>query len=101
MPSFTCKCGEILHYGEIPCPDEWLFISDVEFDKFSGSVDAEEIYKAMKSLIKCSRCGTMWFFWDGFQAEPQPYIPQWQSSNLDNNVGYDEYQSERREKMVG
>jgi len=46
MPSFTCKCGEI------PCPDEWLFISDVEFDKFSGSVDAEEIYKAMKSLIK-------------------------------------------------
>ena len=76
----TIKCGEILHYGEIPCPDEWLFISDVEFDKFSGSVDAEEIYKAMKILIKCSSCGTMWFFGDGFagaQWEPKIWNVGW------------------------
>jgi len=101
MPSLTCGCGKILHYGEIPCPNEWLFISDVEFDKFSGTVDAEEIYKAMKSLIKCSRCGTMWFFWNGFQAEPQQYVPQWHLSNQENNGEYNEYQSERREKMMG
>jgi len=103
MPSLTCRCGEILHYGEIPSKNEWLLISDVEFDKFSGTVDAEEIYKAMKSLIKCSRCGTIWFFWNGFQAEPQQYIPQskWHLSNQENNGEYKEYRYERREKMMG
>ncbi len=99
MPSLTCGCGEILHYGEVPCPNEWLFISDIEFDKFSGKVDAEEVYKAMKSLIKCSCCGTMWLFWNGFQAEPQQYVPQLYSSNSENNGDYNEYQSERREKI--
>jgi hypothetical protein len=95
--------GEILHDGEIPCPNEWLFISDVEFDKFSGNVDAEEIYNAIKSLIKCSRCDTIWFFWNGFQAEPQQYIPQpkWHLSNRENNGEYFEYRFEQREKMMG
>ncbi len=99
MPSLTCGCGEIVNYGEIPCPNEWLFMSDVEFDKLSGLVDVEEIYKAMKSLIKCPRCGMMWFFWNGFQAEPQQYVPQkkWHLSNRGNN----ELRNEQREKMMG
>jgi len=75
MPSITCGCGEILRYGEIPCQNEWLLISDVEFDKFSGKVEAEEVYQAMKSLIKCPSCGAVWIFWNGFQVEPQEYVP--------------------------
>ena len=99
MPSLTCRCGEILHYGEIPCPNELLFISDVEFDKFSGSVDAEEIYKIMKSIIKCQNCSTMWFFWNGFQAEPQQYVPQpkWHLLNRENQ----ELINQPREKLRG
>jgi len=100
MPNLTCGCGEILQYGEIPCTNEWLLISDVEFDKFSGLVDAEEIYKAMKSLIKCTRCGTIWLFWDGFQAKPQPYVPQWHLSNRENNGEYNFFPNERLEKMM-
>jgi hypothetical protein len=73
--------------------------SIVEFDKFSGQVDAEEIYNAMKSLIKCPSCGMMWFFWNGFQAEPQQYIPQpqWHSSKRENH----ELRNQPREKIMG
>lgn len=101
MPNLTCGCGEVLQYGEIPCKNEWLLISDVEFDQFSGCVDAEEIYQAMTSLIKCTRCGTIWLFWDGFQAEPQAYVPQpkWYLSNRENNGEY--HDNERLEKMMG
>lgn len=73
MPGMRCRCGEAIPYGEIPCKDEWLFISDVEFDKFSGSVDAEEIYKTMSSFLKCPRCQRLWVFWNGFNHDPTEY----------------------------
>ncbi|HIE02855.1 MAG TPA: hypothetical protein EYP59_21665, partial [Thiotrichaceae bacterium] len=82
MPSLTCGCGEIVNYGEIPCSNEWLLMSDIEFDQFSGQIDVEEIYKAMKSLIKCPQCGAIWLFWNGFQAEPQRYMPLKSRSTL-------------------
>lgn len=75
MPSITCRCGELLRYGQIPCPHEWLLISDKEFDRFSGPIEAEQLYQTMTSFMKCPRCGTLWIFWNGFSEIPQEYIP--------------------------
>lgn len=74
MPALNCKCGQRLNYGEIPCPDEWLFISDKAFDAFSDATDAEEIYRAMSSFLKCPRCGRLWVFWDGYESTPQEFV---------------------------
>jgi hypothetical protein len=76
MPKIVCKCGQWLRYGDIPNPIEWLFISDVEYDKFSGSVDAEVLYRAMKSFLQCPICGRLWVFWNGFGSDPDEYIPR-------------------------
>jgi hypothetical protein len=75
MPAILCRCNRRISVGEIPCSDQWLFISDTQFDAFSGSVDAEEVYKAMKSFIKCPACGRLWVYWNGFQSDPQEYLP--------------------------
>jgi hypothetical protein len=40
MPGIACACGTRISYGEIPCADEWLFISDPDFEKHPGLVDA-------------------------------------------------------------
>jgi hypothetical protein len=32
MPKIKCICGNILGLGEIPSPNQWLVISDVEYD---------------------------------------------------------------------
>jgi len=103
MPSLTCGCGEIVNYGEIPCSNEWLLMSDIEFDQFSGQIDVEEIYKAMKSLIKCPQCGAIWLFWNGFQAEPQRYMPQqwYGSSNNEYKGEYKKLRNPKMEKMTG
>ena len=76
MPAIQCKCGEVLRYGEIPCPIEWLLISDVDYDGCSGQIDSEELYKKMKSLLKCASCGRLWVFWNGFDKEVVEYLPQ-------------------------
>jgi hypothetical protein len=75
VPSMRCRCGEILRYGDIPCPIEWLFVSDVAYDKFAANIDAEELYKAMHSFLKCPRCGRLWCFWEGFAKPPTEYVP--------------------------
>jgi hypothetical protein len=43
----------------------------------------------------------MWFFWNGFQAEPQAYVPQpkWYLSNRENNGEYNEYQTDGRHEQ--
>jgi hypothetical protein len=76
MPKLLCDCGQILPYGEIPNPIEWMMISDVEYSKFSGTIGAEELYKASTSLLQCPRCSRLWVFWKGFTEAPQAYIPQ-------------------------
>ena len=60
----------MINYGEIPNPDELLTISDVEYDKFAGSIDAEELYKQMKSMLRCSSCNRLIYFENGFDNEP-------------------------------
>ena len=76
MPGLKCSCGTNISYGEIPCKDEWLFIEDVEFDRFSGNVDAEAVYRAMKSFLKCPACQRLWVFWDGYGAPPTEYVAE-------------------------
>lgn len=74
MPGIRCKCGEILRYGEIPNPIEWDIISDVEMDRFTGQIDAGELYREMKSMLLCPNCGRLWIYWNGFDQDPQEYV---------------------------
>jgi hypothetical protein len=55
MPSTTRECGHRIIYGEIPCRDEWLLISDVEYDRFTGTVDAERLSSEMLHMLLCTR----------------------------------------------
>lgn len=80
MPKIVCSCGEWLRFSEIPCPIEWRIISDVEFDKFTGMVNTEDIYLAMTGMLLCPTCGNLWVFWDGYDEAPQEYIPRKESS---------------------
>lgn len=75
MPSINCKCGERLKYGEIPCPIEWLIISDESYDAYSGEIDSESLYRDMINMLKCPKCGSLLVFWNGFQFEPVLYAP--------------------------
>jgi hypothetical protein len=76
MPAIKCKCGEILRYGEIPNPIEWLFISDTAYDKLTGVIEAEDLYRAMKTFLRCPACERLWVFWDGFNDGPSEYFRQ-------------------------
>jgi hypothetical protein len=60
-------------YGEVPTDQEWLIISDREFDSFSGEVDSADVYRRMRSLLKCPECARLWIFWDGLSRRPQEY----------------------------
>lgn len=75
MPGLNCACGCRISFGQIPCKDEWLFISDERFDGVSGTLDSEELYKQMSSFLKCPSCGRLWLFWNGYSSEPQEFIP--------------------------
>lgn len=74
MPKMRCACGEILRWSEIPNPIEWRLLSDVDFDKYQGTVDAQEIYRATKSLMRCPKCDRLWIFWEGFSNPPTEYL---------------------------
>lgn len=74
MAILYCRCGHLIDYGVIPCPEEWLFVADDVFDRFSGATDVDEIYRAMRSFLKCPACGRLWVFWDGFSQPPEEYV---------------------------
>ena len=76
MPKLLCKCSAVIHYGEIPSPNEWLLFSDSNFDNFSGMVDAEEVYAVSTSFLKCPKCSRLYVFWEGHQSEPQVFAPE-------------------------
>jgi hypothetical protein len=73
MPSIFCKCGERILDGQIPQPNEWLLMSDVEYGDYTGMIDAEQLYLAMKSMLLCPQCGRVWIFWNGYQQLPTCY----------------------------
>ena len=76
MPSMICSCGARLSYGEIPCPIEWLVISDTEYNSHQDMINSEALYSKMKSMLKCNQCGRLWIFWNGFDKNPSGYIPE-------------------------
>lgn len=76
MAKFRCVCGEnITTSGAIPNPNEWLYISDVDFERYSGTVDAEALYQAFGSAFVCPRSGHIWIFKRGFDHDPEGYAP--------------------------
>lgn len=76
MSRFRCTCGHVLTTsGEIPNAAEWLYISDVKFDSYSGSIDAEQLYAAFDHAFVCPKSGHVWMFHDGLEAEPTGYSP--------------------------
>ncbi len=68
-----CKCGNRIGFGEIPNPREWLTISDVDYDNYTGMIDAEAFYADMKHILVCDQCERLWIFWKGFQSDPICY----------------------------
>jgi uncharacterized protein with PIN domain len=64
-----------LDFGNVPNSIEWLMISDTRFDEFTGNVDAEELYAEFEHFLKCSKCGRLWMFWNGFKHQPACYEP--------------------------
>lgn len=73
MPKFLCKCGHIIPAGEIPTPDQWNIISDVEFDSFPELIDASAFYRQMTIALKCRVCERFYIFWNGWSEEPTCY----------------------------
>jgi hypothetical protein len=54
MPKMLCKCGNVISWSLIPNPIEYLIISDVEYDKYTDVVDADELYSKMKHIMECT-----------------------------------------------
>lgn len=77
MAKFRCVCGEILQTsGQIPNPIQWLAWPDTLLaTRFSGMVDAEEIYLAAILCFKCPRSGHLWWFWAGMDQPPTCHAP--------------------------
>ena len=76
MPAIKCKCGERLSYGAIPNTNEWLAISDVDFDKVVGEIDSEELYERFVHVLICSNCRRLLVFNSGFTKEPLIFLPE-------------------------
>jgi hypothetical protein len=74
MPAIQCRCEARISYGAIPCPDQWLLISDVAYDRFAGQVDAEAVYEAFSPVLKCPTCARLYVFWRGFREPPTEYV---------------------------
>ncbi len=70
MPNIKCICESRIGFGGIPNPNEYLLISDVKFEKFWDSPNTEQLYNEMSIVGKCSNCGRLHVFWDGFD-KPQ------------------------------
>ena len=74
MPKVLCKCGNIINCSEIPNSNELLVISDVEYNKYSGTIDAEYLYRNMKTILVCNNCNRMLYYQNGFDGEPTFYL---------------------------
>lgn len=48
-------------------------MSEEEYDKYIGMVDAEELYSEFIDMLKCQDCGRLIVFWDGYRDEPTFY----------------------------
>ena len=77
MSKFSCKCGNIINIsGPVPNPNEWLVISDAEYDLLDESSTLNDLYSKMKSMLKCDQCNRLWIFWHGYDNPPTSFIPE-------------------------
>ena len=76
MPKIVCECKNIIDLGGIPSENQFLIISDMDFDKFQGLVDAEAIYKEFKVVAKCQKCERLHIFWNGFDKTASVYAQE-------------------------
>ena len=74
MPKLRCDCDTIINYGNIPAADEWLLISDIDFDQFSEEVNAEKLYHRFVHMLKCPTCQRLHIYWNGFTKSPTTYL---------------------------
>jgi hypothetical protein len=65
---------EVLRTSDIPNEIEGLIISGVEYDNYSGMIDAEKLYHAMKHALLCPNCGRLGVFCNGFNARPEEFV---------------------------
>jgi hypothetical protein len=76
MAKWLCLCGQTIRSsGAISNPDEWRLLSDVDFERFDGTVDAEEIYLATTIAYRCPASDHLWIFWNGIGRAPSIYAP--------------------------
>jgi len=74
VAKWLCPCGATVQSsGAIPNPSEWLLISDSDFDAFSGTVEAEDVYKEMTHAFRCAACHRLHVFWSGLELEATIY----------------------------
>jgi hypothetical protein len=79
MPAIMCLCNQRISIGEIPCPHEWLVVSDVIFDKraiIDPNSDKDQSildYSDMLHVIKCLNCERLAIFCEGYQNDPVFY----------------------------
>lgn len=77
MAKLRCVCNTAIQTsGPIPNELEWKILSDVEFDRFEGQIDSEEIYLASSSMFRCPTCDRLWIFWNGMDKPPLCYKPE-------------------------
>jgi hypothetical protein len=77
MAKFRCVCGHIISTsGDMPNHDEWLLLSDVEFDNLGGAVEVEDLYRQLRHAYKCPTSDHLWIFWNGLDAAPSLYSPE-------------------------
>lgn len=73
MPKYLCKCGCTIPLGEVPSPNQYMIISDIDYEKYQGLINAEDLYLKMSIVAKCSNCGRLYIFWNGFNNAPSVY----------------------------
>lgn len=73
MPKIRCVCDHVISLNEIPSPNQYLIISDVEMDNYEGQVEAEQLYMAMKIVVKCPNCSRLHIYNNGFDKDPIIY----------------------------
>lgn len=75
MPGTMCSCGERISYSDIPSPNEWIIVSVKDLDAYGDTVGVDELYEKSPSVLKCSHCGRLWVYWNGFSRFPTEYVP--------------------------
>lgn len=76
MVKFLCVCGyPIRTSGDIPHTYQWSLLSDVDFDRCSGTVDAGVLYEQATLMFRCPQSDHLWIYWRGPGHPPSLYSP--------------------------